>query len=144
MKWQFGKSLKPRNQETEKQTRILVIKTSKNQDTLHLFHFQVRESPAPLNIPHPCTLAYRKSRKIREKLRIWGHGEWGRILIVNILKRIAQKLHRINLLHIGPVTSNFHFPTPAPSARLADAAGTRPTSSAFTCIRIHFDGSCKD
>ncbi len=51
----------------------------------------------------------RESQKIMEKLQIWGRGGMGLILILNILKRIAQKLRRIILLHFGLVTFRIHF-----------------------------------
>ena len=39
---------------------------------------------------------------------VWG--VLGAILIANLNKRVAQRLHRIMLLHFGPVTFKFHFP----------------------------------
>ncbi len=36
-------------------------------------------------------------------------GVWGAISIVNMMKRIAQKLRRIILLHFGLVTFRFHY-----------------------------------
>ena len=50
--------------------------------------------------------------KIRESRgnQIWGvGGSGGAISIVNIIKRLAQKLRRIILLHFGLVTFRFHY-----------------------------------
>ena len=54
-------------------------------------------------------MCYRKSRKIREKLRTWGLGGLEVISFVNIMKRIAQKLRKTILLHFGLVTFRFHY-----------------------------------
>ena len=40
---------------------------------------------------------------------IWGLWGLGAMFIVNIMKRIAQKLLRIILLHLGLVTFRFHY-----------------------------------
>ena len=46
--------------------------------------------------------------KIR-KIRIWGLGGLGVMSIVNLKKRLAQKVRRIILLHLGRVTFRIHF-----------------------------------
>ena len=46
----------------------------------------------------------------QKKMPIWGLGGLGgSIFIVNIIERIAQKLRRILLLHLGLVTFRIHF-----------------------------------
>ena len=42
-------------------------------------------------------------------------GVWGAISIVDFKKRVARKLHRIILLHLGLVTFRFHFGKPEQS-----------------------------
>ena len=42
-------------------------------------------------------------------VRLGSEGLLGAIFIVNIIKRIAPKLHRIILLHFGLVTFRIHF-----------------------------------
>ena len=45
-----------------------------------------------------------------EKIRISGSGGvWGAIFTIIFKKRVARKLCRIILLHLGQVTFNFHF-----------------------------------
>ena len=69
-------------------------------------YFQERDSPAPLNIPTPTPvenpMSYRKSKKNMD-VGSGGH------LTANFTLRIAQKLCRITLLHLGLVTCRFHF-----------------------------------
>ena len=54
-------------------------------------------------------ISFRKSGKSRKNCGFEVQGVWGVILTVNIIKRIAQKLRRIILLHFGLVTFRFHY-----------------------------------
>ncbi len=53
MRWRLGKSLKPGNQETKKPKNNKPKPKNKEPRNLKPVYFQVRESPAPLNIPTP-------------------------------------------------------------------------------------------
>ena len=47
--------------------------------------------------------------KSRNMLVLGAGGVWGPIFTVNCKRRVARKLCRIILLHLGLITSNFHF-----------------------------------
>ena len=55
------------------------------------------------------TISYRKSGEIREKSGVGVWEVWEAIFIVHFKKRVAHKLRRITLLHLGLITLRIHF-----------------------------------
>ena len=80
----------------------------------HFLNFRdFQESPTPLKIPIPTPasdhLPIENLGKSRNHRGFGVCGSLEVIFIVSIIKRIAQKLCRIILLHLGRITFKIHF-----------------------------------
>ena len=86
--------------------------------------------------PGRCLRPYRKSEKMLENCGFGVQGLWEVIFIVNILKRVAQKLRIIILLHFGLQLLRFILGKPEKSSfsslwEVADVTMTRKTNYSY-------------